>query len=121
MSKDNEDKQLSSGLFDVVENLRKRAQAVNYLTPDTVERIKKELTREKMEKILFPVFTTEKIRFNIDDVLREFKRPEVTAESLQKRYQILSDCLSSFNEAHIIEKIQYFILLYFIDEAEQLS
>lgn len=113
--------QFTRGILNVQQNLRSYRSKLKFLTPEILQQIKEGLDYSKMAKILAPVMATERLVFDVKPVLQLWKKDDVTVESLTKRHGILSECMESFAEAHVTEKVQYFVLLYILDEAERLS
>lgn len=111
----------TKGLLNVQQNLENYKDKLQYLTPDIVQKIKDQLDYTTMAKVLAPVMATERIVFDIKPVLELWKSDDVTVASLTNRHRVLSECMESFAEAHVVEKVQYFMLLYILDEAERLS
>lgn len=113
--------QLTREILNVSQNLRNVRPKLNYLTPENIEKIKDQLNIESVSRILAPVLATESIDFDIEFTLNKYKSSEVTVDSLKKRHTVLSECMTSFMESHVLEKVQYFMLLHFLNEAEKMQ
>jgi uncharacterized protein YdiU (UPF0061 family) len=107
-------------ISNIRENLKNRIPMLDALTPERLFLIMQNLTEEKVAKIMQPGAL--RLSAYADTILVEY-RNQTTVDSLKSRMRnfLTKSTLDDFKQASPIERIQYLMLCYLLDEAYKMS
>lgn len=107
-------------IANIRENLKNRIPKIDALTPDRLFHIMESLTTEKVAEILEPGAL--KLSKYADIVLEEYRKT-TSVDSLKTRMRnfLTKSTLDDFKKASPVERVQYLMLCYILDEAYRLS
>lgn len=107
-------------ISNIRENLKNRIPKIDALTPERLFKIMENLTVEKVAEIMEPGAL--KLSMYADTIIEEYRKT-TSVDSLKTRMRnfLTKSTLDDFKKASPVERIQYLMLCYILDEAHRMS